>query len=570
MPLQVDEVKRLFDRARSEMFIEPASVNIDVGEGVLQVKVQEGSFHIKVPSRLLYDPEGGPIILWYFRHNLAHLHYCPYNLRTVQTLARAAYDETKSWAHSHNAVRLFADLQIDLFYLPLKYMNAPLHLVDEFASKPKALDAVRYAAYTHFYKDFMKKHNIDRDIIFYGSLIAEVVLSPRSWISKVKFIASILKRLQFLELVKKLNQTAGEGIPLSEDLEADFSAEARKAMSGLSKEEARELYRHWLKERLNLKGAEKELKEVLRQMRARSDEKGVDEKIQSLTTPRPREEGEEPELPSRLSKPLAKILGGLDELMWKSLWYRAKAEEFMITYSGGKRRSGTWAVYAYTDLWTVEDDLEELDLEATFEEGPLIPEETTLKGINMPSPSGEVLVEEKAPSVLIVLDTSRSMVSVIDEATIAAFTAYLSAKRAGGKVSVINFSTRYVSVGWDELDLRKELVLAILQGELTILPLSGISERLKELESDEKGIVILVTDCGWQNLREAVRFLENIASKGHKVVVFHVEGWRYPRSVETVAQAHGLTLYKVRDPSMLKHLVLTETIEETPKIPRPT
>jgi len=549
MPLRLEDVRELFDRARAEMFVEPSALNVEVWEGPFQFKVKDGRVLAKVPIRLLRDPEGGPMILWYFRHNLAHMHYCPYNLKTVQTLARAAYEEARSWAHAHNAVRLFADLQVDLFYLPLKYKRAPLHLADEFASKPSGLDALRYTAYKHVYGDLLREHRVDRDVMFYGSLLAEVVLSPRSWISKVKVVVSVLKRLQSLEKVKRLKPRSGEGVPLSEDMEKDFLAETRRVMGWLSKEEARELYKHWLKERIDLKGVEKELRETLRGF-------GKEERLKELKREIAGQgEGEEPELPSTLSKPATSV-GDVDELVWKALWYRAKAEDLLVTYSGSLRRGGTWAIYAYSDLWTVEDDLEELDLEATFEEGPLVPEETTLKDVTRPSPSGEVLIQEKTPTVLVVLDTSRSMQGVLDEAAIAAFAAYLSAKRLGGRAAVINFSTRYIAVGWKEPDLKKELVLAASQGELTILPLSAIKRLLGELETGENATVIIVTDCGWQNLREAIPFLENLTSRGHQIAVFHVEGWKYPRSVETVSKARGLTLYKVGDPTSLKYLAL--------------
>jgi len=418
--------------------------------------------------------------------------------------------------------------------------------------KPSGLEALRYAAYKHIYGELLHNHKLDSDTAFYGSLLAEVVLSPRPWVSKVRVVASVLKRLQSLERVKRLRQRAGEGVPLSEDLERDFLAEARRVMGWLSKEEARELYKHWLKERIDLRGVEKELEETLRGAGKGERPEKFEQEVAS------RGEGEEPELPSTLSKPAAKA-GDVDELVWRALWYRAKAEDLLVMYGGGFRRGGTWAIYAYSDLWTVEDDLEELDLEATFEEGPLVPEETTLKDVTRPSPSGEVLIQEKTPNVLIVLDTSRSMQGVLDEAAIAAFAAYLSAKRQGGRVSVINFSTRYIAVGWRERDLKKELVLAASQGELTILPLSAIKRLLSELEPGENATVIIVTDCGWQNLREAIPFLENLASRGHQIAVFHVEGWKYPRSVEAVSKVRGLTLYKVGDPTSLKYLALETT-----------
>lgn len=557
--LRIEELRDLFDRARSEMYVVPSLTEVRISNEKPSLTVKNGVFQIVVPSRLLDDPEGGAILLWYFRHDLAHLHYCPYNLRTVQTLARAAYEETRSWAHSHNAVRLFADLQIDLFYLPLKFRRIPLHLVDEFSFKPKGLDIIRYSACKHIYKDILPSHRIDKDTYFYGILIAEIILSPRSWISKVKAIASILKKLQAIGKLKKLLKSAGEGIPLSEDLESDALSEARKVMGGLGKDEARELFRHWIKERIDIGKVKEETNKILKQMKTQPSTATKEDKSEEMalkSIPK-KEEGEEPELPSKISRPLHKT-SNLEDLLWKAMWYRAKAEEFLIKY-GGQRKGGTWAIYAYSDMWSIEDDIEDLDLEASFEEGPLVPEETTLKDINVPSPSGEVLIEERAPSLLVVLDTSRSMLGSVDDAAIAAFAAYLSAKRQGGRVAVINFSTRYISAGWDAPEIMKDIVLSISQGELTILPLAEIKLQLDKLEPGERALVIVVTDCGWQNLRESLSFLEKIAAAGHRVAVMHIEGWKYPKSVEAVSRVRGLTLYKVKEPSMLKSLMLSET-----------
>lgn len=554
--LRVSDIRDLFERARAEMYVSPSHVEVRVSGDKPSLKVKSGVFEITAPQRLLEDPEGGPILLWYFRHNLAHLHYCPYNLRTVQTLAKAAYEESKSWAHSHNAVRLFADLQIDLFYLPLKFRRIPLHLSHEFLSKPRGVELLRYAASKHVYKDVIVNHRLDRDIVFYGSLLAEIVLSPRPWISKVKAIATILKRLQAMGKLEKLPKAAGRDVPLTEDLESDLLAEVRRVAGGLSKEEAREFFKHWVRERVDLRKLKEETEKLLEKVKMQQTGKFKEGELEASTPIPKRGEGEEPELPSKLSKPLSRT-ESLEELLWRAMWYRAKAEEFLISY-GSRRRGGTWAIYAYSDLWSVEDDIEDLDLEASFEEGPLVPEETTLRDVNVPSPSGEVLVEERAPSVLVVLDTSRSMASSIDEAAIAAFAAYLSAKRQGGRVAVINFSTRYITAGWDDPEIAKDLVLSISQGELTILPLTSIKASLDGLEPGESALVILVTDCGWQNLREALRFLEKVAAAGHRVVVLHIEGWKYPKSVEAVSRARGLTLYRIREPSMLRYLAITE------------
>ena len=537
MSLGRNDVISLFDKARAEMFVGPLKINVKIKGSKSSMFFRKNAVEITVPPRLLGDPEGGPILLWYFRHNLAHMHYCPYNLRTVLTLARVAQEEVGDWRLSYTSVALFSDLQIDMVYLPLRYRQLPLHLLDEFYSKPKGVDSLRYTTYLHIYKN-LKKHRVPKDVFHYGAILGEVILSYRPWTTKVKTVAMILKRLDELVDIKDKERGLGSSIPLSEDLENNLLGEARRVMSSIRNSvEAKEFYYNVIRDRLDVEVIKRELREALKGgLGEREEREGKEGYI-----PRGEGVGEEPELPSTLSRPLSKIKN-LEEAIWRSLWYRALAEKAIIEYGEGVKR-GTWSIYAYADLWTVEDDVEELDLEASMEEGPIIPEVNTLRPIYVPSPSGEVIIQAKAPAVLVVLDSSKSMLSNMDEAAVAAYIAYLSARRMGGKVAVINFSTRYVAISWESPGIQKELVLALRHGELTILPLTAIKRILKRLEIGEVATLIIVTDCGWQNLREALGFLEKVSSMGHRVIVFHLEGGKYPRSVEAVVKSKYLTLY---------------------------
>lgn len=546
--LSVGDIEELFNRARSELFIGPLNISVKIEGATLTTRFKGRRAEISVPPRLIGDPEGGAILLWYFRHNLAHVHYCPYNFRTVLTLSRAAVEEVGDWRLAYNAVALFSDLQVDLLYLPLRYRQIPLHLQDEFQQKPKGISALRYATCLHVYKDALKRHRVHRDVLRYGSILSEIILSYRPWTTKVKTIAAILKRLRDLVSLKQEERLMG-GMPLSEDLESDVLGEARRAIASTSSgSEAREFYYNVLRERLDAGKMIEELKETLK--KGLGKEEGKAEGY----VPGKAGEGEEPELPSALSRPLKRVREP-EEAIWRSLWYRALAERVLIEYGEGSPR-GTWAIYAYTDLWSIDDEAEELDLEASMEEGPIIPEVTTLKSIYIPSPSGEVVASAKSPTTLIILDSSKSMLPNMDEASIAAYVAYVSARRMGGKVAVINFSTRYVAVDWEQPEVRKELAMALRLGELTILPLAAIRRLLGELEPGERATVIIVTDCGWQNIREALGFLEKISSMGHNIVVLHIEGGKYPKSVDMVRKNRYLTLYRVKYPAELKHLVL--------------
>ena len=99
----------------------------------------------------------------------------------------------------------------------------------------------------------------------------------------------------------------------------------------------------------------------------------------------------------------------------------------------------------YPDEWYIEDEIEDLDIETSLDEGPLIPDVTTLKWIEEPAPHGQTFASGFVPSAITILYASRSMREVHNEAAVAAFIAYLSARRAGGNTAVVTFSTGFIS-----------------------------------------------------------------------------------------------------------------------------
>ncbi len=151
-----------------------------------------------------------------------------------------------------------------------------------------------------------------------------------------------------------------------------------------------------------------------------------------------------------------------------------------------------------------------------------------MKPVYRPSPSGDIIKRIKSIATLIVLDTSKSMLPKFDDAATAAFTAYLNTKRIGGDTAIINFSSKYIIGNWKDSDLLKEIVLSIPQGELTILPLYAIKKLTSQLQGTQIHIIV-ITDCGWQNIMEAIDFLKEITYRGHKIIIFHIESGKYPK-----------------------------------------
>jgi hypothetical protein len=214
----------------------------------------------------------------------------------------------------------------------------------------------------------------------------------------------------------------------------------------------------------------------------------------------------------------------------------------------------------YPDEWYIEDEIEDLDIETSMDEGPLIPEVTTLKWVEEPTPHGQSMASGYVPSAVVVLDVSLSMKNVRNEAAVAAYIAYLSARRAGGQTATIAFSTGYVSTDWDADEEMKELSLAMEFGEFTVFPTPEVSR----LVSANIGpcFVVIITDGGWQNVEEAVPALERLVDSGHKLVIFLLKGREYPDRIELIKRTPDLRFFKLTDPEVdLQGLILSESMK---------
>ncbi|MCW4019863.1 MAG: VWA domain-containing protein, partial [Candidatus Bathyarchaeota archaeon] len=272
--------------------------------------------------------------------------------------------------------------------------------------------------------------------------------------------------------------------------------------------------------------------------------------------------GVEPRLPTSMSKPYGKVKSKIvDEILWRSYWYKSRAQQTIIHYlAESQRRRPVWSVMQYPDEWYIEDEIEDLDIETSLDEGPLIPGVTTLKWVEEPTPHGQSLASGFVPSAITVLDASLSMFNVRSEAAVAAFIAYLSARRAGGQTSTMTFSTRYVVADWQSPEEMKELALSMDFGEYTVFP----SYEVLRLVSENRGpcFVVIITDGGWQNVEEVVPVLEKIADSGHKIVIFLLKGGEYPDRIEFIKRAPDLRIYKITEPETdLRGLVLSESMK---------
>jgi len=563
--LSQSNIINALERARVEMFIPPLPSKIVFSSNDFSMNIFKKKIYANIPKRLLYLVDGYDIILWYFRHWFSYIHYCPFNIRTAFMLQKTAYQEVNDWKLAYLSLKIFSDLQINLIYLPIRYHQMPLHLTDIFHIKPKGIWKIKYATFINVYEKYLPKYKIDKDILFYSKILYRSILSYRPWSSKIKLVASIFKKLYLMKKIDKeffdKRKIKGEGIiPLYSDIEDSSMKEFREVLSTLKEiKDVKAFYEQWLKERIDFKEIKKELeKKKIGKLGGKDYNKTKVPKIQDIKEKQFRKGSEEPYISSSVSKPLTKLNKKLWSNLWRLFWYKSKAEKIILTLVGDKNinRQG-WNIYSYTETWFINDEIEDLDLETSLEEGPLIPEITTLTPVYRPSPSGNVIRRIKSVSTLIVLDSSKSMLPKFDDAAVAAFIAYLNTKKAGGETAIINFSSNYIIGDWKDSDKLKELVLSIPQGELTILPLNAIKKITSELQSRQIYIIV-ITDCGWQNITEAIDFLKDITYRGHKIIIFHIESGKYPKNVETIKHTKLLKFYRVKNPESLHGLIISE------------
>jgi len=294
----------------------------------------------------------------YFRHQLAHVHHCPYDIRTAYSLERAAYDVVHDWDLAYLATQIFSDVQVDLHYLPQRFRNLPYHarIVGRKTStlSEKIMEAV-YLCINPAVKIINESlAEAAREIILVSSL-------DRPWQVKVQMIASILQRLkrknsrEFSD--KEIKKSVREDpISVREDfLQSTIEGFSETYGAITNEKAAKEFYEQWIRPRL-LNNEKEKIKKILklsikreskRLEEIKSEKKEAagrskDEKsrrFQNLIPSTSSDSKDEPSLPTSLSKPYHKIRSknlmrfygrdtglslGLNELLY-SIWRKVGA-----------------------------------------------------------------------------------------------------------------------------------------------------------------------------------------------------------------------------------------------------
>jgi len=577
------DIVKLFNQAWSELYCPPVRLSLsgepESSNGEAKFLVKDGTIYLKpdiIPRGV--DPE--KYLLWFFRHQLAHIHHCPYDIRTAYSLERAAYELVRDWDLAYLATQIFSDVQIDLHYLAQRFGDFPYH-VRVIGDNPSTL-AERILKGIYLCVNPVAKI-ADENLLEAAREIILVSSLERTWHTKVQMIASILSRLKKRNpraFSKKELRKSIRNNPLNvrEDFLHSTIDGFLETYGSISNEEAaKEFFEQWIKPRLSSDEEERAKKILKTNIERRRKEKSKKSSKEAGTSADEKKESgnketlkvdphssyrsaEEPRLPTYLSRPYKKIKD-MDEILWKRYWFKSRAQRAIIRYiSESRRRRPVWSVMRYPDEWYIEDEIEDLDVETSLDEGPLIPEVTTLKWIEEPAPHGQSFTSGFVPSTITVLDVSRSMYGVHNEAAVAAFIAYLSARRSGGNTACVAFSTGFVSADWKSPEEMKELTLSMKFDEFTIFPFPEI----QRLISKNRGpcFIVIITDGGWQNVEEAIPALKNISDSGHKIVIFLIKGGEYTDRVELIKRTPRLRIQRVVNPEADLHgLVLSESMK---------
>jgi len=384
--------------------------------------------------------------------------------------------------------------------------------------------------------------------------------------SKIRAISAVLLRADTQEHKRILKKPSKDriglkNIPLIEDAYPDAVKRISQILSHIENEkDAKTFYEVWIKPRIGEEDVKKlsdKIKEALRKSEEADRIYTSRESGKAYRASAGRGYGKFT-LPTSISKLLEKMPLDVKDLLWRRLWYRSRAENILITYLASKGEvKPTWIIQSYPEEWYVEDDIESLDLEASLDEGPIIPEVTTIKWHMRSAGKGGEFHTNIIPSVLIVLDTSYSMSNILDKVSTAGFIAYLSAKWAGGNTAIVNFSTNHIVADWNADEDFKEFTLSSRFRELTIMPTKTIAKLLNAAK--ELCFIVIITDGGWQNFKEALEDLKTFGNKGHKVSVFYIKDWDYPEEVKALVKAPYISMYQVNDPVRdLEGLILSE------------
>ncbi|MCW4021010.1 MAG: hypothetical protein NWF14_07285, partial [Candidatus Bathyarchaeota archaeon] len=269
MKVQTIDVVSLFNQAWVELYCPPVRLTLEEEENLPNSKAKltavNGIVHLKpdiVPRRC--DP--GKYLLWTFRHELAHVHHCPYDIKTAYSLERAAHNVVGSWNLAYLATHIFSDVQVDLNYLPRRFGELP-YFARLVGYRSRSLpEQIMQEIYLWVHQTAKSKH---KDIAETAKEILAITSLDRTWHTKVQMIAYILRKLwirnpRLLSEKRIAKYIKNNPLHVREDFLHSSLGRFTETYGSISNERAaRDFFKQWVEPRLS-KGETEKIKEMIK------------------------------------------------------------------------------------------------------------------------------------------------------------------------------------------------------------------------------------------------------------------------------------------------------------------
>ncbi|MCF8342359.1 MAG: VWA domain-containing protein [Chitinophagaceae bacterium] len=217
--------------------------------------------------------------------------------------------------------------------------------------------------------------------------------------------------------------------------------------------------------------------------------------------------------------------------------------------------------YSYPTSWKLGDPIEEMDIMLSFSTSPIIiPGLTTKKWVQ--NSVSSVGAEKKDSDLLLIIDTSGSMGSLIDyktnlhQAVLAAYGIIKYFENKKNHIALIGFSDRVTAnVDWtkDYDFVKKSLLLNGIGG--TNFPIQIIKSIIDS--SKNQLVTVIITDGEIQNTNQTIDYFKKYLSEGNKLFIFLQDRKSLILYYQTLIK-YGAHIYKASNAKEMRDSVLKD------------
>jgi hypothetical protein len=254
-------------------------------------------------------------------------------------------------------------------------------------------------------------------------------------------------------------------------------------------------------------------------------------------------------------------LSTLSEKEKHKIWFDAQNADIIPIIEQSPKGSND--NYSYPTSWKLGDPIEEMDMMLSFSTSPvIIPGVTTKKWVQNPVFSAGS--EKKDNDLLLIIDTSGSMGSIVDsktnlhQAVLAAYGIIKYFESRKNQIALIGFSDRITAnVDWtkDYDYIREKLLLN--GGGGTNFPIARIQSIIES--SKNPLVTVIITDGEIQNTSQTINYFKSYLSDGNKLFIFLQDRKSIIENYKTLTN-YGAKVYKKLTANEMRDSVLNEVL----------